>query len=164
MSKDDKKILEEILKHMIDMDLRIKDYYHRGELNLEEFKKLQWGINVIYILYNRLIDIGNSPLMKGYLKLRGHKLKSGSIFVDFLDNVLYIHESIREKRFKNLQEKLNMLSGKDVSVKCLCCKRTGSYKGEGMVIKDSHDHKDLLNPIGRWICSEKCYNEMYSAS
>ena len=164
MTIAEERILKEAILLIADMDQRLKDSYYTGEFTLEELHEYQKMINLLYIVYNRVTDVKNSYFIRSYLKIKGIKLKKNNIYMEFADNINALHGNIKEKKFKALQEKLVRFSGVNISVKCICCGKKEKYNGIGTVVKSSEELLTEVNTVGQWICSEECYNQLYTAS
>ena len=164
MTVAEEKILKEAILLIEDMDQRLKDNYYNGEFTLDELHEYQKMINLLYIVYNRVTDVKNSYFIKSYLKIKGIKLKKNNIYMEFADNINTMHRNIKEKKFKVLKEKFTRFSGVSISVKCLCCGKKAKYNGIGTVVKSFEELIPQVNTVGRWICSEECYNQLYTAS
>ena len=164
MTVAEERILKEAIVLIADMDQRVKDSYYTGEFTLEELHEYQKMINLLYILYNRVIDVKNSYFIKSYLKIKGIKLKRNNIYMEFADNINVIHRNIKEKKFNALKDKFLRYSGVSISVKCICCGKKEKYNGIGTVVKSPEELFSEVNAVGRWICSEECYNQLYTAS
>lgn len=164
MTVAEERVLKEAVLLIGDMDKRLKDSYYRGEFTLEELHEYQKIINLLYIVYNRVTDAKSSYFIKSYLIIKGIKIKRNNIYMEFADNINTIHRNVKEKKFKALKEKIIRFSGVSIPVKCICCGKKEKYNGLGTVVKSSEELPSDVNVVGRWICSEECYNQLYTAS
>ncbi len=164
MTLSEEKLLKKAVLLIGDMDKRLKDSYYSGEFTLEEFNEYQKIVNLLYIIYNRISDVKNGFLIRSYLRVKGIKLKEKSIYTEFFNNINAVHGNIKEKKFKRIKDKFNKFSGVSIPVKCICCGKKDNYNGLGTVLKSSEEFLAIENTVGRWICSEECYNSLYTAS
>ncbi len=164
MTLSEERLIKESILLIGDMDQRLRDSYYCGEFTLEEFNEYQKMINLLYIVYNRIADVKNCFLIKTYLRVKGIKLKGKSIYIEFFNHIDAIHGKVKEKKFRDLKGKILRLSEISVPVKCICCGKKDNYNGNGTVLKRPEEFLALENSVGLWICSEECYNRLYTAS